>query len=418
MKNILTDDTKAILLLCGIFGSEDKDAQHLTNTEYNRVVGFLSNLNLRPAALLENDDLIIKASEACRITEGRFRRLLGRGMQMSMMLEKWNKIGIFVVSRSDELYPKRLKAHLGKACPPILYYTGNEELFNSRIPALAVVGSRDVSQEGSLFARSVAERSALDSTTIVSGCAKGVDSIAMEAALNKGGLVIGIPSDGLLKLSLQNRFRTYLSEKRLLLMSPYYPDASFSAGNAMGRNKLIYAMADFGLVVDSAWNTGGTWNGAVEELKREKATKLFVRMNGAVAAGNSKLVDLGGIPWPEVPEGNNIAEVLKNTEAHHQEQLDLFADIDSTSEAIEKESPSSLPQEAKPQPHEGDEPKNIYEAAARFILNSIKPEGSTQNELSEELDLNKTQLKIWLDKMVEDKMILRTNRPVRYHLVS
>lgn len=337
---------------------------------------------------------------------------------MSVMLEKWSKIGIFVVSRSDELYPKRLKAHLGKACPPILYYTGNEELFNSRIPALAVVGSRDVKQEGALFAESVAERSALDSTTIVSGCAKGVDSIAMEAALNKGGFVIGIPSDGLLKLSLQNRFRTHLSEKRLLLMSPYYPDASFSAGNAMGRNKLIYAMADFGLVVDSAWNTGGTWNGAVEELKREKATKLFVRMNGAVAAGNSKIVDLGGIPWPEIPEGNNIAEVLKNTEAHHQEQLDLFADIDSTREAIEKESPSSLPQEAKPQPHEGDEPKNIYEAAARFILNSIKPEGSTQNELSEELDLNKTQLKIWLDKMVEDKMILRTNRPVRYHLVS
>jgi predicted Rossmann fold nucleotide-binding protein DprA/Smf involved in DNA uptake len=35
----------------------------------------------------------------------------------------------------------------------------------------------------------------------------------------------------------------------------------------MGRNKLIYGLADFGVVVSSDYKTGGTWSGAVEALK-------------------------------------------------------------------------------------------------------------------------------------------------------
>lgn len=50
-------------------------------------------------------------------------------------------------------------------------------------------------------------------------------------------------------------------------LSPYYPDAKFNAGNAMGRNKYIYVLAKSSVVIHSGLK-GGTWEGAKENLKK------------------------------------------------------------------------------------------------------------------------------------------------------
>ena len=52
-----------------------------------------------------------------------------------------------------------------------------------------------------------------------------------------------------------------------MLATPYLPHASFNVGMAMARNKLIYALSDFGLVIASDAEKGGTWAGAEEGLK-------------------------------------------------------------------------------------------------------------------------------------------------------
>lgn len=53
----------------------------------------------------------------------------------------------------------------------------------------------------------------------------------------------------------------------------------------MGRNKLIYGMSDYGLVVSAEYKKGGTWAGAAEELKRENALPVFVRVGNDVPLG-------------------------------------------------------------------------------------------------------------------------------------
>lgn len=45
------------------------------------------------------------------------------------------------------------------------------------------------------------------------------------------------------------------------------PSATFSVGNAMGRNKIIYGLSRCTIVVASDHETGGTWAGATEALK-------------------------------------------------------------------------------------------------------------------------------------------------------
>lgn len=69
----------------------------------------------------------------------------------------------------------------------------------------------------------------------------------------------------------------------------------------MARNKLIYAMADYGLVVNAEHKKGGTWAGATEELKRDNPRAVFVRTAGNIPQGNMKLLEWGGNP---VASGN------------------------------------------------------------------------------------------------------------------
>ena len=113
-----------------------------------------------------------------------------------------------------------------------------------------------------------------------------------------GGIVIGVLSDMLLRRSVMREARSALADGRLLLVSPCHPEAGFTVGKAMGRNKLIYTLADFGLVVSAEHKKGGSWEGAIEALKRKPGRPVFVRMSDRVPLGNRKLVDLGGVPFP------------------------------------------------------------------------------------------------------------------------
>ena len=80
----------------------------------------------------------------------------------------------------------------------------------------------------------------------------------------------------------------------------------------MGRNKLIYALADFSLVVSAEHKKGGTWAGAEEELKRENHIKVFVRTGINIPQGNNKLLELGAIEWPEQTNDNALKQQLNS----------------------------------------------------------------------------------------------------------
>ena len=102
---------------------------------------------------------------------------------------------------------------------------------------------------------------------VVSGGARGTDRLAMGAALDAGGVAFGVLADSLERTVRQPDLRQLLLDGQLVLLTPYAPTAGFSVGAAMGRNKVIYGLADFAVVVSSDYQTGGTWAGAVEALK-------------------------------------------------------------------------------------------------------------------------------------------------------
>ena len=252
LNNFLTDDTKAILLLCGVFG-KDSSEKPLTPTEYSRMASWLFRTGIRPGDLLRKED-IADAAAGSKIDRQRLESLLDRGVKLGFAVEEWQRNGIWIISRSDEDYPTKFKQHLKDKAPPLLFGVGDRSLLAGG--GIGIVGSRNVDQWGEVFTRHVAELCAWNRMPVVSGDARGVDQIAMETALGAGGVTIGILAENLLKKSVARSARHAIADGRLLLLSPYHPNAGFTKGTAMGRNKLIYAMADFGLVVSIKHGTG------------------------------------------------------------------------------------------------------------------------------------------------------------------
>jgi predicted Rossmann fold nucleotide-binding protein DprA/Smf involved in DNA uptake len=63
----------------------------------------------------------------------------------------------------------------------------------------------------------------------------------------------------------------------------------------MGRNKIIYALADVTLVVCSDSGSGGTWGGATEALRRGFG-RVAVWTGDGAGPGNAELVGRGATP--------------------------------------------------------------------------------------------------------------------------
>jgi predicted Rossmann fold nucleotide-binding protein DprA/Smf involved in DNA uptake len=222
----------------------------------------------------------------------RLSALLSRGGAMAVAVEQWTNIGLWILSRSDEEYPPRLKSRLKQAAPAILYGAGNRQLLSRG--GLAVTGSRDADEAALSFAHAIGEVCAQQDMQVISGGARGVDSEAMLGALERGGYALGVLSGNLAHEMISDVCRSWVADERLTLLSPFHPKAVFNVWNAMERNKLIYAMADFALVVSAELNKGGTWSGGLENLKKGWVP-LFVRDDASAPNGNRGLIKRGGI---------------------------------------------------------------------------------------------------------------------------
>jgi DNA processing protein len=291
----LSQNAQAILLLTAplVVGKNAPPSDLLTLSEYNCLARSLRENDLEPADLLtKNVDQIVTAFDSSRI-----KSLLDRGFLLSQAVERWASRSIWVVTRADANYPRRLKSRLKEDAPPVLYGCGDAALLETG--GFAVVGSRDVTEQLIAYTEDVGKLAAISHRTLVSGGAKGIDRAAMTGCLHAGGNVVGVMSDSLERAAISSGNREFLVDRHLVFISPYDPQAGFNVGHAMQRNKLIYALADAALVITSDFEKGGTWAGAVEQLDKFRFGPLFVRNSADASKGNLALLKRGGLAWPD-----------------------------------------------------------------------------------------------------------------------
>ena len=326
----LSVNTKAILLLTAplIAGRGSSESDILTPGEYNRLARHLHAMQCEPADLLSQESGNLYRACQDVVDAKRMQSLLGRGFLLSQVVEHWQARAVWVVSRADAAYPRRIKARLRDSAPALLYGCGDVNVLETG--GLAVVGSRHVDNELIDYTMAAGQLAARAGRTVISGGAKGIDQAAMRGALEAGGKVIGVLAERLEKSAMNREHRNQIIDGRLVLISPYDPGAGFNVGHAMQRNKLIYALGDASLVVSSDINKGGTWAGATEQLDKLKLVPVYVRSTGVSSRGLDALRSKGALPWPEPHSADAFDAVFENSFSpipeKKQDSIGLFLD--------------------------------------------------------------------------------------------
>ena len=287
------------------------------------------------------------------------------------------------------------------------------------------MGSRDRTDEDGDFARRVGEHCAQEGVAIISGAAKGIDRDAMTSALEVGGWALGVLAEGLAKTATSGQYRAGLVSDHLTLVSPFDPDARWFAYNAMERNKLLYGLSDAALVVASSSDSGGTWAGATEALQFGKV-KVFVKSTGALAPGNPKLMNMGGIPFPSEPWEN-----LRSLFTAPEEKIGQLFSATAHSPAVEPSTeavtaalldspptekhvaPTETPAEESVSPTGVEPTRDAYTLVIDAVLAFLKEPQSDQ-WVADMMCVRAPQMKDWLDRGVREGRILKLKKPVRY----
>ena len=242
----------------------------------------------------------------------------------------------------------------------------------------------------------------------------------MHGASKAGGAVVGVLADSLERTALAHDNREPLMGRRLVLVSPYDPAAGFNVGHAMSRNKLIYAMADAAVVVNSDFEKGGTWAGAIEQLERLRFVPVFVRNGPDAGKGNSALLRRGARPWPDPHDGAEMVEVLAAvTEAAESRQetipFDLVAEAPTP---LAEESPQAA--ETGGRYHQASRvdvalpPAEQLLCTVRDILSRELVEAHTDAEVAHLLAVSEPQAKMWLSALVGQGVLEQLAGPTRY----
>ncbi|MFH1881876.1 MAG: DNA-processing protein DprA [Planctomycetota bacterium] len=415
----LSPNTQAILLLTAplIAGRSEPSSDLLTPGEYKRLARFLRDKQRQPADMLALDaqELLVECQHL--IDSDRIKRLLNRGFLLSQAIDRWQTRAIWVVSRADGEYPGRLKTRLKEDAPAVLYGCGEAAILDTG--GLAVVGSRHVDDALLEYTEGIGQLAAKARRTLVSGGARGIDQAAMRGALEAGGKVAGVLADSLERAALNREHRNFLMDGQLVLISPYDPSAGFNVGHAMQRNKLIYALADAALVVSSDYEKGGTWGGAVEQLEKLQLVTVYVRSNGETGTGLEALRRKGALPWPNPETPEDLAEALAVEVSPRKatpRQNELSFSVREEPKQAYENPPSTLASDDSVTPQCLESPLTPADelfAKVRELLEKMTTP-KTDAEVAADLHVSKSQAKEWLQRLVEEGVMKKHTKPVRY----
>jgi DNA processing protein len=255
---------RAQLLLLDHFGSPE--AVFLADHEAVRQVPGLTE---REAASLEYRDL----------------------RRANQVLEDCRQKQINVLTLQDAGYPQRLRTIENP--PLVLYYKGHLLPFDG-LPTIAVVGSRKASPYGLSVAKRMGYQIGISGGVVVSGAARGIDSLALEGALSAGAPVAAVLGNGVDIVYPYEARRLY--EDILgngCILSEYVPGTPPLGANFPRRNRIMSGLSLGVLVVEAGRKSGSL---ITAELALEQGRDVYAvpgNVGLEVCAGSNQLLQEG-----------------------------------------------------------------------------------------------------------------------------
>lgn len=206
--------------------------------------------------------------------------------------------GIRQIHLGHQSYPRSLYERLQGKAPPLLFCRGNLALLDAE--SIAIVGSRYASEHALDLANTLAQEFARLGRNVISGYARGIDMQSHLGALQVGGTTTIVLSMGILGFSKRKEFKNLRWEGNVLSLSQFHPSERWRARNAMIRNRLICALSQAIIIIESGpekdkrGKMSGTFNTGRTGI--EMGVPIFVVDPTRLEKpnlGNQHLIDLG-----------------------------------------------------------------------------------------------------------------------------
>lgn len=216
--------------------------------------------------------------------------------------ERWNveneylklkKQGVDFIPKFHPSYPKRLRTIPDS--PWAIYVIG--KLPDERKLTVAVIGARECSAYGAYMAKELGGKLAVYGIQVVSGMAKGVDSISQKAALEEGGDVFSVLGSGVDVCYPPSSGQVYEQMKiHGGIISEYPPKTQPKPGNFPARNRIISGLSEVVVVVEAKEKSGTL---ITVDMALEQGREVYA-VPGRVTDGLSKgcnqlIVDGAGV---------------------------------------------------------------------------------------------------------------------------
>ena len=266
-------------------------------------------------------------------------------------LEKIEALGIRYVPFAEEIYPEKLR---NIPDPPFgLFLKGS--LPDERRASIAIIGARACSEYGKRVAKDFAVQLAECGVQVISGMARGIDSISQQACLEAGGrtfAVLGCGVDVCYPSELKGLYNGI--EKQGGLISFYAPGTPPIASNFPPRNRIISGLADMILVVEARRKSGTL---ITVDMALEQGREVAVvpgRITDQLSQGCHDLIKQGATV---VMDAEQLMEILKDVcKCHEIEDSGIKKEMKKTVSSAEymNEKLSSIFQVLTEEPEEAE----------------------------------------------------------------
>lgn len=180
----------------------------------------------------------------------------------------------------------------------------------SKMPTVAIVGSRKPTDYGRSVTLKLASALAARGVIIISGLALGHDALAARGALDAGGITVAVIGNGLNRI--HPRSNQTLADEIITsggaILSEYEPDYPVYKNNFLARNRLISALSDIVIIVE-AGERSGTLNTAAHALTQGKELMAVPgNITSPLSVGCNRLIAQGATP---IASAEDIIERLR-----------------------------------------------------------------------------------------------------------
>ncbi len=195
-----------------------------------------------------------------------------------------------VLTYWDETYPERLKSIYDP--PAFLFLKGDITLLDN--VSIAIVGSRTPSIYGKSLTEKLARELVQNGVTIISGFARGIDTVAHKTALENNGKTIAVLGNGLNVIyPAENKTLLDGFSKNGLIISEYPFDTKPDASNFPKRNRIISGLSIGVLITEAAVKRGALLTAMYALDQNREVFALPGPVNSPRSAGTNNLIKQG-----------------------------------------------------------------------------------------------------------------------------